>query len=289
MNMFDAEVDMYGNWNRDKSIDKPEGTFPITALARTCGVSRATILRMENEGLLEPAYIDPANSYRYYDCKSVAEVIRILNYQRLGFTKKEIANLYEDPQSIRASIAELRDHHEFILRELEELSLKINETNDIQIRETEIPESYYYVKSSRIIYGPEHVRRLALNGLNEFIGANMRGTGERIMMLNVADDNDMIGSFDHKEHVCRLLIPTMSNFDDESVIYSDPYRALTLVCRGNYYKSDHLFSMLWDEALKRGLKPVGPINITGLPEVVFDSVPGGDSNMIRILLKVENK
>ena len=62
--MFDAEVDMYGNWNRDKSIDKPEGTFPITALARTCGVSRATILRMENEGLLEPAYIDPANSYR---------------------------------------------------------------------------------------------------------------------------------------------------------------------------------------------------------------------------------
>ena len=47
--------------------------------------------------------------------------------------------------------------------------------------------------------------------------------------------------------------------------------------------------MLWDEALKRGLKPIGPINITGLPEVVFDSVPGGDNNMIRILLKVENK
>jgi DNA-binding transcriptional MerR regulator len=289
MNTLYQEADMYGNWNRDNSTDKPEGIFSITSLARTCGVSRATILRMENEGLLEPAYIDPANSYRYYDCKSVAEVIRILNYQRLGFTKKEIADLYEDPLRIRESIAELRDHHEFILRELEELSLKINETNDIQIRETEMPEGHYYVKYSRIIYGPEHVRRLALNGLNEFISANMRGTGERIMMLHVADESEMIGSFDHREHECRLLIPTMSNFDDDNVIYSDPYKALTLVCRGNYYKSDHLFSMLWDEALKRGLKPVGPINITGLPEVVFDSIPGGDSNMIRILLKVENK
>ena len=87
MNTFYQEADMYGNWNRDNSTDKPEGIFSITSLARTCGVSRATILRMENEGLLEPAYIDPANSYRYYDCKSVAEVIRILNYAVACFHK----------------------------------------------------------------------------------------------------------------------------------------------------------------------------------------------------------
>ena len=101
--------DMYGNWNRDDNTTKPEGTFSITALARTCGVSRATILRMENEGLLKPAYNDSENSYRYYDCKSVAEVMRILNYQRLGFTKKEIAALFRDPQLIRKNIAELKE------------------------------------------------------------------------------------------------------------------------------------------------------------------------------------
>ena len=277
---------MYGNWNRDDNTTKPEGIFSITALARTCGVSRATILRMENEGLLKPAYNDSENSYRYYDCKSVAEVMRILNYQRLGFTKKEIAALFRDPQLIRKNIAELKDHHEFILRELEELSLKVNETDDIQIRDTEIPDGYYYIVNSHIIYGPEHVRRLALNGLNCFIGENMRGTGERIMMLYVDDDKDMIGAFDHKEHLCRLMIPTLNHFDDENVIYRNSYKALSLVCRGNYYKSDHLFTMLWNEALKRGLTPVGPINITGLPEVVFDSIPGGDKNMIRLLLRV---
>ena len=89
-----------------------------------------------------------------------------------------------------------------------------------------------------------------------------------------------------KEHLCRLMIPTLNHFDDENVIYRNSYKALSLVCRGNYYKSDHLFTMLWNEALKRGLTPVGPINITGLPEVVFDSIPGGDKNMIRLLLRV---
>ena len=279
---------MYGNWNRENNTQKPEGTFSINSLARTCGVSRASILRMEKEGLLEPAYTDPENSYRYYDCKSVAEVIRILNYQLLGFTKKEIAGLKNDPQSIRKSVEELKNTHEFILRELEDMSIKINDTKDIQIRETVIPAGYYYVKSGKIIYNPEHVRRFALNCLNSFIADNMIGTGRRVMILHVDDDSSMLGAFDHKEHTCRILIPTQSDHDQENVIFFDSYRALTLVCQYNYYKSDVLFNMLWDEALKRGFTPQGPIRLTGLPEVVFDSVPGGENNTIRILLKLKD-
>jgi len=279
---------MYGNWERDINTERPEDTFSINALARTCGISRASILRMEDEGLLKPAYTDTQNSYRYYDCKSVAEVIRILNYQRLGFTKKEIANLLKNPQSIPESVAELRSHHEFILRELEDLSLKLNEIHEIQIRETIIPASYYFIKRANIIYNPEHIRRLALNGLNDFIASNMRGTGERIMLLQVEDAPHMPGAFDHKEHMCKILIPTMNNFDNENVVYSQSFRALTLVCKGNYYKSDVYISMLWDEARRRGLSVMGPACITGLPEVVFDSIPGGDTNMIRLLLRIKD-
>ena len=47
---------MYGNWNRENIT--PEGTFSINALAKYCGISRATLLRMEQEGLLKPAYIN---------------------------------------------------------------------------------------------------------------------------------------------------------------------------------------------------------------------------------------
>lgn len=275
---------MYGDWTRSNTT--PEGLFSITTLSRTCNVSRATLLRMEQDELLKPVYINPDNSYRYYDCKSVAEVIRILNYQKLGFTKKEIAQIYNNPEYIRNSLAEIKEHYEFVLRELEELSLKIDNRHEITIRETEISSGYYFEKCSEIIYGPEHVRRLALNGLQDFISNNIVGTGHRSMQLFIDEETDCLGEFDHQVHKCRIMIPTEFS-ENANVIYHEAYKALTLVCQFNYYKSDILFKKLWDEAIKRGYEPVGPIRIMGLPEVVFDSVPGGDNNTIRLLLRIK--
>lgn len=275
---------MYGNWTRDDKT--PQGLFSINVLARTCAVSRATLLRMENDGLLKPAYINPENSYRYYDCKSIAEVIRVLNYQQLGFTKKEIAELYDNPASFRDSLAAIKDHYEFVLREMEDLNLKIENNGEIKIRETEITSGYYFEKDANIIYGPEHIRRFALNGIQDFVSNKMVGTGLRSMQLYITDDDTALGSFDHKEHMCKVLIPANKS-DNEHVVFHKGYKALSLVCQYNYYKSDSLFNMLWDAALKRGLKPLGPIRISGLPEVVFDSIPGGDNNTLRMLLRVE--
>lgn len=274
---------MYGNWTRDDKT--PDGLFSINTLARTCNVSRATLLRMEQDGLLKPAYVNEDNSYRYYDCKSVAEVIRVINYQQLGFTKKEIAHIYNNPDSVRESLALLREHYEFVLRELEDLNLKIYDEKDIKIRETEISSGYYFRKCSKIIYSPEHVRRMALSGLQDFVSNKMIGTGHKSMLLYV-DDENCRGELDHKEHNCTMLIPTQKS-DNENVIYQESFKALTLVCQYNYYKSEALFDMLWNEAIHKGLTPVGPVKITGLPEVVFDSVPGGDKNTIRLLLKVK--
>ena len=89
------------------SYTRPDNTVSIQALANTCGVSRSTILRMENEGLLNPAYIDPDSGYRYYSTGNLAQVVRILNYQSLGFTKKEISEFLTDPDILRKNIDRL--------------------------------------------------------------------------------------------------------------------------------------------------------------------------------------
>lgn len=275
---------MYGNW--DRSNITPEGTFSINTLARHCGISRTTIIRMEQDGLLKPAYVNPDNSYRFYDYKSIAEVIRVLNYQQLGFTKKEILNLYNDPSLIKDSLYSLKEHYEFVLRELEELSLKIDTNKDIKIRETEISAGYYFEMSSLITYDPEHIRRMALDGIESFVSNNLVLTGLRSMQLFIDDDNTALGYLDNNQHNCKIIIPT-EKANNPSVVYYDGYKALSLVCQYNYYKSEALFHMLWNEAIKRGFTPVGPIRITGLPEVVFDSIPGGDNNTLRIILRVK--
>ena len=41
--------------------------FSIGEIGKVCGVSRTTLRRLEEKGLVLPAYIDENSGYRYYD------------------------------------------------------------------------------------------------------------------------------------------------------------------------------------------------------------------------------
>ena len=51
--------------------------FQITEAARACSLSRSTLLRLEEKGLLTPAYTAPDSGRRYYDNHNVARILQI--------------------------------------------------------------------------------------------------------------------------------------------------------------------------------------------------------------------
>ena len=60
--------------------------FQITEAARACGLSRSTLLRMEEKGLLTPAYIAPDSGRRYYDNHNVARIMQIEKFKSMGIS-----------------------------------------------------------------------------------------------------------------------------------------------------------------------------------------------------------
>lgn len=52
-------------------MDIFQNYLTINQLAKVCSISRASLLRMEQDGILTPAYVNPDNGYRYYDSGSV--------------------------------------------------------------------------------------------------------------------------------------------------------------------------------------------------------------------------
>lgn len=64
----------------------------INQLAKICSTSRAALLRMEEDHILDPVYVNPQNGYRYYDETSVLRVARNLSLQEFGITHKELYN-----------------------------------------------------------------------------------------------------------------------------------------------------------------------------------------------------
>lgn len=65
--------------------------FQITEAARACGLSRSTLMRMEEKGLLMLAYTAPDSGRRYYDNHNVARILQIEKFKAMGLSAGEIA------------------------------------------------------------------------------------------------------------------------------------------------------------------------------------------------------
>jgi MerR family transcriptional regulator, thiopeptide resistance regulator len=99
----------------------------VTKLARTCGLSRSTLLYYESAGLLQkPART--AAGYRRYDAKSEARLRQICVYRKAGLRLADIREILDRPQTgasavltrrlaeLDGEIDRLRDHQRAIFR-----------------------------------------------------------------------------------------------------------------------------------------------------------------------------
>lgn len=107
----------------------------VSRLAREFGLSRATILYYEREGLLKPAS-RAANGYRYYGDKEVERLRRIVGYRSYGVSVDDIRELL-DRESDAAVERVLRRRFEQleseigVLREQQRALVAILERSDL--------------------------------------------------------------------------------------------------------------------------------------------------------------
>ncbi|WP_339230385.1 MerR family transcriptional regulator [Oceanobacillus sp. FSL K6-2867] len=70
--------------------------YKISDFSEMTVLSKETLRYYAEIRLLEPAYIDPNNNYRYYDDGSYFLAILLVKLRRLGFTIQEMNTVMED-------------------------------------------------------------------------------------------------------------------------------------------------------------------------------------------------
>ncbi|MFC0522142.1 MerR family transcriptional regulator [Pontibacillus salicampi] len=70
--------------------------YKISEFARITGLSKETLRYYAEVKLLEPAYIDPYNHYRYYDDGSYFIALLLTKLRQFGFTIQEMISVMED-------------------------------------------------------------------------------------------------------------------------------------------------------------------------------------------------
>lgn len=100
--------------------------YKISEFADMTGLTKETLRYYAEVKLLEPAYIDPKNNYRYYDDGSYFLAILLIKLRRLGFTIQEMISVMED-ESFANLETLLLQKRELIQLQMEELRLQIEE------------------------------------------------------------------------------------------------------------------------------------------------------------------
>ena len=100
--------------------------WTVSKLAKSCGLSRSTLLYYEAIGLLRPAARSDGN-YRWYGEKDLSRLRKICVYRDVGLRLEDIRAILEQPETqtdlilerrlveLQAEIAQLREHQRGIL------------------------------------------------------------------------------------------------------------------------------------------------------------------------------
>jgi DNA-binding transcriptional MerR regulator len=98
----------------------------ISEFAEMTGLSKETLRYYAEVKLLEPAYIDPTNNYRYYDDGSYFLAVLLVKLRGFGFTIQEMISVMEDE-----SFAHLEDlliqKKNNLETQIDDLKQKLNE------------------------------------------------------------------------------------------------------------------------------------------------------------------
>ncbi|WLD94175.1 MerR family transcriptional regulator [Alkalihalobacillus sp. AL-G] len=100
--------------------------YKISEFVEMTGLSKETLRYYAEVKLLEPAYIDPSNNYRYYDDGSYFLAILLVKLRGFGFTIQEMISVMED-ESFEHLEDLLNQKRNNIQVQIENLLLRIEE------------------------------------------------------------------------------------------------------------------------------------------------------------------
>ena len=236
--------------------------FQITEAAHACGLSRSTLLRMEEKGLLTPAYIAPDSGRRYYDNYSVARVLQIEKLKAMGLDAERIAGYFARGGEAADLLSMLEERLRELLRGAEELRLRAGESGGMSIQIMTLPA---VTCCTRRCEG--HTIADKYNAMYDFYGQCVR-RGCRLSdepMFTISERRDYLdGYIGDAPYPYQVCVPVRTETAPAEAVTMPECRALSVLYYGDYSGVDEAFLVLGREVRERGLKPAGFVRVLGI-------------------------
>ena len=229
--------------------------FQITETAHVCGISRSTLMRMEEKGLLTPAFVAPESGRRYYDTHNVTQILQIEKLKAMGFCTNDIAEYFAKGGEASGMLAVLTKRLNDLQRNIEEIRLRAEENVSISVQIMTVPEVTCCMRRFEG-FTIQH----KYDAMYDFYGKCIRKgyvlSDEPI--FSISDRQDYLeGRIDETPYPFWTCVPVQRDKAPEEAVTLPECHALSVLYHGDYDGINEAWLTLGCEVKTRGLQPVG--------------------------------
>lgn len=246
-----------------------EKLYTIREAARICGISRATMLRMEEAGFIVPREIRAGSGFRYYDAMNILKIQRYLTLKRMGLSQKDILAYYSGAIDKQAFLAEVHARLDIAQRCADEFEAYFSERESVTFGYYELPEMTCYCFpcpireiKQQIEYNYREIKKMYDMGFHPYPGTPMF-----CVIPDFEHVYDGAEPAPYRSTICMSIDPEVIP-DPARVVRVRRREAFSLLYHGN---GDEVMEnggpILLNEMKLRGLAPAGPligINVVGV-------------------------
>lgn len=233
--------------------EKLKNLFKITEAAKACGISRSTLMRLEEKGLIKPAYISKESGRRYYDNYNIARILEIEKFKNMGLSNEDIIDFYKSGGQISKILSPLEEMLSNLQRSVEELKIKSHKEGDILIEMINLPQTICMMKKA-IGSTPKDKYDAMYAFYTECVKKGCVLSDEPL--FDIHERNDFLnGHLTNEPYSFYVCVPLREKFEGSVILPA--CKALSVLYYGDYEKSDDCWLIINEELKKRNLKPGG--------------------------------
>ena len=243
--------------------------FKISQIAKSCSVSRATILRLEEDGLITPAYKDPESGYRYYSLDDILTIREILLLRSFGFSTQQILEFQKNPHDYSPLITSLEERIDTINEVLESLRTKATRTSSMKVTRVSTPVQFYYEKSRVMIGTNANVRDLIRETREEAVVDGVHLNLSKPVLIHTDRTDLFHGTYAENIPFLYTVCIPVTDTQGKHIIAHPPGDVLKILWDDNY---DHLIQCMDEINKEMAALKVRPIGVVGF-EIILPDFP----------------
>lgn len=212
------------------------------------------MLRLENKGLLTPAYCDEQTGYRYYDNHNINKILQIRAFQEMGLQYNDILEFYSLGGNSSGLVKKLEQRLALLSRTVNEMKLWNDGKNHLSCELIKLPDYVCYAREFSGVTFEDRYRDMYNLCTEAFKkGYRMLATEPMFIMQRY---EDFFAEESKKEFSYMCCIPVEPDCASEETTVISGGKALSILYYGdNKTARVSMFKLLIEKMNELHLKP----------------------------------